>query len=409
MGFSFGNAVILLTAGVASVYATPASSAVPDAAVPSDLGALAAARASTGISAFLGLNPTKAKCDGGPVLAPGRWIDITPPGLDLRSKSNHSYGANDVQFDPANPCVLYAAFDMRGLYKSTSGGSSWTRIGPLDSPLHVRIDPGDPKHLYAVQGVRGATLGFWISKDGGDNWMQPEAFSVLAKSTATLDAYHVDVDPADFDHVLVTFHGPWVSSTDGDSGIFESKDGGNSWEVVFEPGWSHGNFAWFMDSKTWLLGTEAKGYFRTADAGKSWALVHSVRMTRGGVQLYRSPTGAYYAGAMQYPIRSSDNGVTWEELKSGLPYSAYGGIVGDGEALYTAPACACDGSPFDDPYFAAPEKDAAPWAPYQGGTQRFDNGPATMAFDKDHDVIYSANRDEGVWALKIDRGATKGP
>jgi hypothetical protein len=361
------------------------------------------------MSAFVGLNPTKGKCDGGLELTPGRWVDITPPGLDLKSKSRHSYGANDIQFDPANPCVLYAAFDMRGLFKSTSGGSRWTPIGALDSPLQLRLDPRDSKHLYAVQGVRGTTQGFWISKDGGATWVLPEAFSALARSTATFDAYCVDVDPTDFDHVLVTFHGPWLTSTNGDSGILESSDGGASWNVVFQPGFGHGTCAWFMGSKTWLLGTQAHGFFRTTDAGKTWTLVHAVGMTHGGVQLYRSPTGAFYAGAVEYPIRSADNGASWEQLKAGLPYAHYGGIVGDGERLYTTTACACDGSPFDNPYFTAPEKDAAPWAPYQGGAQKFSNGPHNMAFDKTNDIIYSANWDEGVWALKITRSPADGP
>jgi hypothetical protein len=408
MDISFRNAAILITAGVTTACAASTTSAVSGATLSSNAGIVAATRGSAGVSAFVGLGPTRGKCDGNLELTPGRWTDITPSGLDLKSKSRHSYGANDVQIDPLNPCLLYAAFDMRGLYKSTSSGSSWTQIGTLDSPLHLRIDPRDSKHLYAVQGVRGGTQGFWISKDGGDTWALPAAFADLAKSTATFDAYCVDVDPADFDHVLVTFHGPWVTSSDGSSGILESRDGGLSWDAFIQPDWGHGNCAWFIDSKTWLFGTQARGYFRTTDAGKTWTVVHAVGMTLGGVQLYRSPTGAYYAGAMQYPIRSADNGATWEQLKVGLPYSHYGGIVGDGEHLYTTTACACDGAPFDNPYFTAPEKDAAPFIPYRGGTQRFANGPNNMAFDKANDIIYSANWDEGVWALKIERGA-KGP
>lgn len=361
------------------------------------------------VTAFVGQNPAHEQCDDAPALNAGAWKDITPPGLDLKSKSNHSYGANDIQVDPSNPCVLYSAFDMRGLYKSASGGSSWMRIGALDSPRHLRIDVRDPKHLYAIQGARGATAGFWLSKDGGDNWIQSEAFSTLAKSTATLDTSCIDVDPDDFDHVLVTFHGSWASSAEGDAGILESTDGGNSWGVVFQPGWGHGNCAWFMDSKTWLLGTEANGYFRTTDSGKSWNLVYAVPMTPGGAQLYRSPTGAYYAGAMKYPIRSTDNGETWEALRAGLPTAQYAGIVGDGDRVYTTTACACDGSPFDNPYFTASEADGAPWYPYGGTAQRFDNGPRVMAFDRVRDIVYSANWREGVWALRVDRGATKGP
>ena len=37
-------------------------------------------------------------------------------------------GATDLEIDPQNPSVLYAAFWSDAIYKSTNGGASWTQI-----------------------------------------------------------------------------------------------------------------------------------------------------------------------------------------------------------------------------------------------------------------------------------------
>ena len=47
------------------------------------------------------------------------------------------------------------------------------------------------------------------------------------------------------------------------------------------------------------------------------------------------------------------------------------------------------------------EDDGQTWIPYQGGSQVFGNGPSTMAFDAVGRILYSANWDTGLWALKV--------
>ena len=110
-----------------------------------------------------------------PVLTPGVWKDITPAGLGL-TEHPPPFGIPVVELDPSDPCTLYACVDTKGIWKTTDAGSTWARLGNppaspnyshnvdyLDSPIHVLVDPDDSKHLYATQGVRGTTLGFWVS------------------------------------------------------------------------------------------------------------------------------------------------------------------------------------------------------------------------------------------------------
>ncbi len=106
-------------------------------------------------------------------------------------------GASDIEIDPRNPDVLYAALTESllgpwedgnqydgthgGLYKSVDGGSTWRRLAQgLPENLvqiQVAVSPSDPARLYATvatteKGSYGsaAGLGFYRSDDAGETW-----------------------------------------------------------------------------------------------------------------------------------------------------------------------------------------------------------------------------------------------
>jgi hypothetical protein len=108
-----------------------------------------------------------------------------------------------------------------------------------------------------------------------------------------------------------------------------------------------------------------------------------------------------YAPATPYPLRSTDNGLTWAKLTDGIGYSYYSALWGDGKTLYTMHSFGLTGKPYNDPYLSSPESDGIKWAPYQGGAQKFGNGPYTMRFDPINRIMYSANWGAGFWALKV--------
>ena len=54
-------------------------------------------------------------------------------------------------------------------------------------------------------------------------------FLDAAKTVNDTDVYRVEPDPADFNHLLLSFHYYWHN---GDTmGVFESSDGGDSWTI----------------------------------------------------------------------------------------------------------------------------------------------------------------------------------
>jgi photosystem II stability/assembly factor-like uncharacterized protein len=305
-----------------------------------------------------------------------------------------------MALDPCNPGTIYlctSSFNAPtgGLWRTVDAGSNWTKIGKLDEPVRVRVDPRNSLHLYVGDGVRGATLGFWVSWDGGNTWTKPPSLAKLGMFVD--DVYDVAADPADFKHVLVTSHSPWNLSQfmDG-AGVLETKDGGDSWIVHKPPNntWGQGHNIWFLkNSASWLLGTQSAGYWRTTDSGTTWTQVTKEDMAHGGGQLYKAKGGLYYASAVNGVLKSADDGVTWT-ISSGNPkYTT--SVYGDGNLLYTHQAYAGG----VDSFYTSPETDGMTWTPMGG--LKSDQGPFEMAFDATNRILYSASWGAGIWALKV--------
>jgi hypothetical protein len=362
-----------------------------------------------------------------PNLTPGVWTNI---GTASTFNLSGTFGTPFIEVDQSHPDTLYVCADQRGLWRSYNAGETWTRVGTpptgscdykdtvhyLDSPIRVEVDPNNPLRLYATQGVRGCTQGFWLTTDGGSTWIRSKAnrdACVLAKAEA-MDNTGMDVDPSDFNHVLIAFHYYWNG---GASGIFESKDGGISWIVhnppsgmccaskgvsfLYNPQKGIGN------ANTWLVSDDATDYWRTTDAGVTWSCVSTLDPPHGGIaNVYYSKTGVLYAGCTGTLIRSTDNGATWASIpNTGLSGWDYG-CMGDGNLLYAHSATTGDLG-YQSAYRVSKEEDGLTWSDYKVGptAQTLSTGPFIMAFDKTNRIMYSANWTSGIWALKVDTGS----
>jgi photosystem II stability/assembly factor-like uncharacterized protein len=313
----------------------------------------------------------------------------------------------DIHVLPCSPYTLYLTTDIEGMWKSTDGGATWTKIGNLPSPTSpgvIAIDPKDPQSMYYIGGVRGSSLGFWVSGDGGDTWIEPAGFTAHADNSVggwTNDVYDVQADPADFKHVLLTFHSGFEWT--GNAGVLESKDGGMTWVRHWSNApWGAGHSIFFLGSSdTWLLGTQATGYYRTPDAGATWKQVSTRQMQHGGVRPFYATTGVLYVPALGQILRSTDNGLSFTAVGPSTQ-DGYYAVAGDGSFLYAQLGNTGDNTVGPQPYVVSPESDGTQWTPYNG--QTFGDGPYRMAFDPVNRVLYSANWNDGVWALRV-----KGP
>jgi photosystem II stability/assembly factor-like uncharacterized protein len=338
-----------------------------------------------------------------PNLAVGRWTNISPPGLYRPRGPVPSYGVMDVHVSPCNPFLLYVVTDVAGMWKSTDGGASWKEIGNLPQPLSsgvMQISRANPNILYYVGGVRGSSLGFWISKDGGDTWAQPKGFTDGANNSAggwTNDVYSVVLDPYDAQHLLLTFHSGFEFK--GDAGVLESKDGGTNW-IRHAPmaGWGAGHGISFLkNSSSWLLATQVDGYWRTTDSGSTWTRVSDHNSMHGACIATYSKAGVLYVGANNQIMRSTDDGASFTFVGPKVA-DGYYQVVTDGTSLFAQEANTGANSQGNQPYITSPDGDGMTWKAFND--QTFSDGPYRMDVDAANHIIYSANFNDGVWALK---------
>jgi photosystem II stability/assembly factor-like uncharacterized protein len=98
------------------------------------------------------------------------------------------------------------AHEYGGLYKSTDGGETWTRINSVNPrPMYfsqVRVDPGDDKYLY----VLGIAL--YRSTDGG------KTFKGEGSESVHPDQHALWIDPKDGRHTIIGCDGGFYATYD---------------------------------------------------------------------------------------------------------------------------------------------------------------------------------------------------
>lgn len=145
-----------------------------------------------------------------------------------------------ILIHPDDPDVVFVAAmgslwgpnPERGLYKTIDGGGTWTKVlGPSEytGVVEVQMDPRNPDVMFAATFQRerrqwsmlggGPESGLFRSTDGGNTWTQ------VSDGFASGDLGRIGITfcPGSPDVLYSSAVGP-------DGGIFRSTDGGNSWE-----------------------------------------------------------------------------------------------------------------------------------------------------------------------------------
>ena len=199
---------------------------------------------------------------------------------------------------PSDPNVIYVGMgeaDMRsnisygdGMYKSTNAGKSWKHIGlpKADAIATIEVHPSDHNLVYvAAVGnpfAPNKERGVFRSKDGGKSWEH-----ILAKDDST-GAYHVRIDPNNPRVIYATLwqayrNGHSMSSGGKGCGLYKSVDGGDTWVSLNEkPGMPKGLLGKIgvavspaNSNRLYALIENAKGgLFSSNDAGETWRLVN---------------------------------------------------------------------------------------------------------------------------------------
>ncbi|HSW29636.1 MAG TPA: hypothetical protein VLH75_09170 [Longimicrobiales bacterium] len=226
----------------------------------------------------------------GPVWAPGgdRGLYKTTDGGKTWSKIldvSENTGVSEVHMDPRDPDVLYASAWQRrrhvwtyigggpesALYKSMDAGASWEKItSGLPSGdvgrIGLCISPADPDYVYAMVEAQGDDGGFFRSTNRGGSFEKRSGY-------ATVGLYYVEImcDPFDRDRVV---------SMDVFSQVTE--DGGATWGRYGEHHKHVDNHALWLDPKDpdHALNGSDGGVYETWDGAKTWHFKANLPVTQ---------------------------------------------------------------------------------------------------------------------------------
>ena len=232
-------------------------------------------------------------------------ITIAVDGLKLRSIGPAVMGGRiaDIAISPTAPSTWFVAVGSGNLWKTSNCGISWQPVFDYQTSYSigcVTIDPNNPEVVWVGTGenVSGRHVGWgdgvYKSVDGGKSW----------KNVGLLHSEHIGkilIDPRNSDVVLLAAEGPLWSSG-GDRGVYRTEDGGKSWEKVLE-----------IDEHTGVTDLE----FDPANPKVVYAAAYQRRRHTWSL-LAGGPNSGIY--------KSTDNGKTWRQVKTGLPKGDMGKI-----------------------------------------------------------------------------------
>jgi photosystem II stability/assembly factor-like uncharacterized protein len=212
-------------------------------------------------------------------------------------------GGSDVEIDPANPNLVYAAlWEARqgpwengawsgpngGMFKSTDGGNTWR---PLTKGLpeegvtqaSIAIAPSRSSRLYASV-ASGRTTGLYRSDDSGESWSRMTTDTRPAARIGGGDLPVLAVDPKNPDIIYSASVVTW-----------KSTDGGKTWAGIRgAPGGDDYQKIWINpNNPDIILIASDQGAIITVNGGVTWS------------SWYNQPTAAMYhvAADSAFPYR----------------------------------------------------------------------------------------------------------
>ncbi|MFT5153263.1 MAG: photosystem II stability/assembly factor-like uncharacterized protein [Planctomycetota bacterium] len=218
------------------------------------------------------------------------FSSATLSGMKLRSigPAMASGRIADVAIHPDHPARWIVATASGGVWRTHNAGTTWESVFDGEGSYSigcVSLDPSDPNVVWVGSGENNSQRsvsygdGVYRSRDGGKSW----------ENMGLGESEHIGeilIDPRDSNVILVAAQGP-LWSAGGERGVYRSADGGETWtpvlsvdehtganEIVRDPRNPDVLYAstWQRRRRQWTLlnGGPGSGIWKSTDAGLTW-------------------------------------------------------------------------------------------------------------------------------------------
>ncbi|MFZ1289031.1 MAG: hypothetical protein WAR79_03015 [Melioribacteraceae bacterium] len=270
------------------------------------------------------------------------WTNIGPKAIDMTSSfipywGNVSGRVRGVAVHPTDANTVYIGAAAGGIWKTVNGGTSWSDMsGDLNQLTFgaIAIDPNNPNTVYAGTGesAGGANNtffegdGLYKTTDGGISWTR--ITNGFGSHTQFGD---IEVSPHNSNIILAALGSSvWSIGNQANEGVWRSSDAGVTWthvnlnsdafDVAFDPT-AASTIAYAAAVNT---SNASGGFFVSNDAGATWAqsntgLPSPTAMSRMQFSIANSSPSTIYAivypGTASFDVYKSTNfGASWSHL-----------------------------------------------------------------------------------------------
>jgi len=243
-----------------------------------------------------------------------------------------------IMIDPRNSNVVYVAAQgqawgpggERGLYKTTDGGKTWNRIleiGEYTGVSDMEMDPRNPDVLYAASHQRerrvyskidgGPESAIYKSEDAGATWKK------LKKGLPSGDVGRIGLALSSNPDIVYAV----IELPGNKGGTYRSNDRGESWEkrsnkVSGSPQYYNELYADPIDPDLIILMDTRAGL--SDDGGKTWISIEgrNKHVDNHAIWINPNDTNHYLVGCDGGIYESYDRAKTWQ-FKNNLPITQY--------------------------------------------------------------------------------------
>ena len=185
----------------------------------------------------------------------GLWRSTDAGKHWVRAGLENTGRISRIVVDPRDPDRVYVAAlgraygpqPERGIFRTTDGGKTWTRVlfvNDSTGASDLVMDPANPRVLYAgmwqieihtwgrKSGGRGS--GIWTSRDGGDTWTRLTGHGLPERPVGKIGLATSAAMPSRVYAMIETGDAVPLPNGDSTSGgrLFRSDDAGATWQLV---------------------------------------------------------------------------------------------------------------------------------------------------------------------------------